>query len=46
MYIYEDNKLLASVVDWFIWLVWDRDQVYLYILLCPNVHKLVLPASW
>ena len=46
MYIYEDNKLLASVVDWFIWLVWDRDQVYCYILLCPNVHKLVLPASW
>ena len=30
IYIYEDNKLLACFINWFIWLVWDRDQVYLY----------------
>ena len=35
--IYEDSKLLASLIYWFIWLVWDRYQVYfLCILLCPN----------
>ena len=45
-HIYEDNKLLASLRNWFIWLVWDRDQVYCAFCSAQTTNKLVLTVSW